>query len=286
MIRLVLITIFFLHNLSSYGQEFELLGKMGNFEGASAFFITPVGFIFISDAERNEISKYDTSGRKIISIGGYGWQESSFDDPADIFATTLDVYVTDKNNNRIQIFDKDLNYLSSFTSKPYESTEYQFAYPISCATSNQGDLFILDSDNSRLLKFNLTGDFLTDIGGIDAGEYTLNNPYKLAISSDSKIYISDSNQIIVFDLFGNGLLKFKTSLDNPNINITNDYLSANDNNKIIIINLKNPSKVIIEFTGEKYALEDDIVEASLFNNKLFILTDHSILKYKLPNNEK
>ncbi len=283
MIKAALISIFFFYNFSSYAQEFELLGKIGDFESATAFFITPTGFIFISDAERNEIAKYDTSGRKITSIGGYGWNESSFDEPVDIFATTLDVYVTDKNNHRIQIFDKDLNYLSSFSSQRYESTEYEFAFPISCATSNQGDLFILDSDNSRLLKFNLTGDFLTDIGGIDAGEYTLDNPNKLAISSDSKIYISDSNRIIVFDLFGTGLLKFKTPLDNPNINITFDYLSANDKTKIRIINLKNPSKVIIEFSAQNHELEEEIIEASLFDNKLFILTGQSIVKFKLRN---
>ena len=164
MIRAVVFSILLITQLNSQAQQFELIGEIGEFEQASSFFITPTGFIFISDTQRNEISKYDTAGSKIISIGGYGWGESSFDDPVDIYATTLDVYVTDMNNHRIQIFDKDLNYLSSFRSEQYESTDYSFAFPISCATSNQGDLFILDSDNSRLLKFNLTGDFLQDIG--------------------------------------------------------------------------------------------------------------------------
>jgi DNA-binding beta-propeller fold protein YncE len=281
MIKILVTTIFLLIQLSLTAQQIEMLGRIGNFENASAFFITPTGYIFVTDTERNEISKYDTSGTKIISIGGYGWHESSFDEPADIFATTLDVYVTDMNNHRIQIFDKDLNYLSSFSSKQYESTEYGFAFPISCATSNQGDLFILDSDNSRLLKFNLTGDFLTDIGGIDAGEFTLDNPHKLAISSDSKIYISDSDQIIVFDLFGTGLLKFQTPLKNPNINITFDHLSANDQNRVRIINLKNPSSILMELSVDDFLLDDEIVEVSLFYDKLFVLTNRQIVKYKL-----
>lgn len=281
MIRVLVFFIIIITQLNIQAQQFELIGEIGEFENASSFFITPTGFIYISDTQRNEISKYDTAGNKIISIGGYGWNESSFDEPVDIYATTLDVYVTDMNNHRIQIFDKDLNYLSSFTSEQYESTDYDFAFPISCATSNQGDLFILDSDNSRLLKFNLTGVFLQDIGGIDAGDFTLDNPYKLAISSDSKIYISDSNQIIVFDLFGTGLLKFQTPLENPNINITFDYLSTNDENSIRIIDLKNPTDILIEFSAENYSLENQIIEASLFDNKLFVLTENNIFKFKL-----
>jgi DNA-binding beta-propeller fold protein YncE len=281
MIRLLVFSIIVIFQLNSQAQQFELIGKIGEFEHASSFFITPTGFIFISDTQRNEISKYDTSGNKILSIGGYGWNESSFDDPVDIYATTLDVYVTDMNNHRIQIFDKDLNYLSSFRSQGNDSEDYGFAFPISCATSNQGDLFILDSDNSRLLKFNLSGEFLTDIGGIDAGEFTLDNPYKLAISSDSKIYISDSNQIIVFDLFGTGLLKFQTRLENPNINITFDYLTANDENIVRIIDLKNPTNILMEFSAENFSLENQIIEASLFDGKLFVLTENSIFKFKL-----
>jgi len=283
MIRVYVFSLIFITQLNSLAQQFELIGKFGKFEHASSFFITPTGFIFISDTQRNEISKYDTSGHKIMSIGGYGWSESSFDEPVDIYATTLDVYVTDMNNHRIQIFDKDLNYLSSFSSKQYESTDYSFAFPISCATSNQGDLFILDSDNSRLLKFNLSGDFITDIGGNNAGEFTLDNPYKLAISSDSKIYISDSNQIIVYDLFGTGLLKFQTPLENPNINITFDYLSANDENIIRIIDLKNPADLLIEFSAKNFSLENQIIEASFFDHKLFVLTENNIFKFKLRN---
>ena len=110
MIRTLVFYIILITQFSSSAQQFELVGEIGEFENASSFFINQTGFIFISDIQRNEISKYDTAGNKIISIGGYGWNESSFDEPVDIYATTLDVYVTDMNNHRIQIFDKLANY--------------------------------------------------------------------------------------------------------------------------------------------------------------------------------
>ncbi len=59
----------------------------------------------------NEIVKLDTLNNALKSIGGYGWSNSTFDEPVDIYATDLRVYVTDKNNNRVQVFDKDLNFL-------------------------------------------------------------------------------------------------------------------------------------------------------------------------------
>ena len=57
------------------------------------------------------------------------------------------------------------------------------AYPVSCATSNQGDLYFIDSENKRIMKFDIFGNFILNFGGFDAGKYQLSNPKQLAISS-------------------------------------------------------------------------------------------------------
>jgi len=87
----------------------------GKFSNAVSFSINPVGSIYITDADKNEIIKLDTLGNELNRIGGYGWNPAAFDFPADIFAQTLKVYVADKNNNRIQVFDKDLNFRYELT---------------------------------------------------------------------------------------------------------------------------------------------------------------------------
>lgn len=110
--------------------------------------------IYISDFGKDEIIMIDTLGNNLKSFGGYGWDENSFDDPSDIFADPLTIYVSDKNNHSIKRFDKTLNYLSALY-KESDNSEAQFGYPVSCATSNQGDLYFIDSENKRIMKFDI-----------------------------------------------------------------------------------------------------------------------------------
>ena len=130
---------------------------LGKFTDASSFSYNPSGFFYVADRHTNEIFKIDTLGNIIKYIGGYGWDESNFDDPIFIFSTLLNVYVTDKNNHRIQIFDKDLNYITQLSNKNLESTNKnlensKFGYPLGCVVSSMGDFFVLDSENKRILK--------------------------------------------------------------------------------------------------------------------------------------
>ena len=262
------------------GQKFNFAGEIGIFSKASAFYINPRGFIYVTDSDRDEIIKLDTLGNIVKFIGGYGWSQSAFDDPVDVFATTLNVYVSDKNNNRIQILDKDLNFLYEFNTRKYENPTYKFAYPTSCSVSNQGDLFVLDSDNSRILKYDLRGDFLLEIGNYDAGSFALTNPKAFAISPDSKLFVIDGNELVVFDQFGTGLLKMDPGFEPSNINITFAKLVLNNVSTIKYLDLTNPGSALILFTTDQEGEEGEIVESLIFNNKLYILTENKILIYK------
>jgi hypothetical protein len=84
--------------------------SFGNFQSAASFDIDLNGNFYVSDIEENNIVKLDSLGNEIVSIGGYGWSESSFDRPVSIITNTLSVYVADENNDRVQRFDKDLNF--------------------------------------------------------------------------------------------------------------------------------------------------------------------------------
>ena len=134
----VTILLFLFSNLS-YAQSILFRGEIGDFESASAFALTPGGKFFVTDLSRNEIVKVDTLGNLIQSIGGYGWNSSTFDEPIDVFATDLRIYVTDKNNNRIQVFDKDLNYLFLINTNNQVDDRNNFQYPTSCESSIQGE---------------------------------------------------------------------------------------------------------------------------------------------------
>ena len=169
---------------------------------------------------------FDTIGNNLKSFGGYGWDENSFDDPSDVFADPLTIYVADKNNHAIKRFDKNLNYLSSLNTRESDNSEEQFGYPLSCATSNQGDLYFIDSENKRVMKFDIYGNFITNLGGFDAGKYLLSNPSQLAIASSNNIYVIDKLNIVVFDQYGNGISIINVDKKLKSIRILFDQLDC------------------------------------------------------------
>lgn len=271
---LIVIVILFAQALSA--QQFIKVSEIGSFKQAAAFSLNPSGYIFVTDSETNELYKLDTLGNRLKSVGGYGWNPEAFDNPVEVFATTLNVYVADKNNDRIQIFDKDLNFLSVFKTKEVERAEYEFAYPTSCGVSPQGDLFVLDSDNSRILKYDLSGNFLTEIGSYDAGSFALSNPKKFDIGIDGKLFVLDDEAIKVFDSFGNGVAKLSPHINAFNLNIQYKYLTVNNAGTILIKNVAQTDKIMKFEPG----VPEDIVESIYIGERLFILTATEIVIFK------
>lgn len=273
------ILLYFLLVQNFFGQHLILDKQIQIFESANSFSINNSGVLFVTDAYKNEILKLDTLGNVIKKIGGFGWQESSFDFPADIYGSTLNAYVADMNNDRVQIFDKDLNFLSSINGN-YQNSEHSFRYPSCVSVSNQGDLFILDSDNSRILKFNLRGEYLLQIGGFDAGEYSLNNPVKFVLTNNDNITVIDNNNLLLFDQFGNGISKMILDFNPVNINSTYYGIALTDGIKVYysnsIFNYRNESLKI--FTPQP---DITVKDALIFKSKLYLLTPSSIIVYLL-----
>ena len=262
-------------------QSLLFNGEIGEFKSASAFTITPGGQFYITDIAKNEIVSLDTLGNNFLSIGGYGWSTSTFDEPIDIFATDLRVYVTDKNNNRIQVFDKYLNYLFLINTDWETIIRNNFRYPTSCESSIQGDIYILDSDNSRIMKFNSEGNFLLEFGNYESGDFMLSAPVKLALSQDSKIFVIDESKLTVFDQYGMGLLKLNSSTEPENINITFNNLIVNTADSLFHLNLQNPNNKFVNITPNDLDEDVKIIEGIIFNRNLYILTETQILHYKI-----
>lgn len=269
-------------NAAVFGQEFKFNSSFGKFRTASSFYINSAGFIYVSDTGSDEIYKLDTLGNLKKEIGGYGWDEESFDDPVDVFATPLNVYVSDKNNHRIQRFDKDLNYISQLSARENAPFNEQFGYPLGCVTSSQGDLFILDSENKRIIKFDLFGNFIQNFGSYEAGEYTLQSPKQLAMSPGNNIYVIDGIDVKIFDQFGNGIGIVKPGISLTDLTIVFSSLVFSSEKEILLADLRSSGLSFEKIFPPDESSDsgiDGIVSALIFNNKLYILTPAEILVY-------
>ncbi|MEE9432136.1 MAG: 6-bladed beta-propeller [Melioribacteraceae bacterium] len=265
---------------SIFAQTISYEKTLGEFKDASSFDIDLNGNIYISDRADNTIYKLDSLGQILTSIGGFGWNESLFDEPVSIFTNTLSAYVADKNNDRVQRFDKDLNFLSQYLGSSDNSDEIEFAYPTCVAIANIGDLYILDSDNGRILKYDLSGKYILEIGGNDAGDFAISNPKDFAIDNNENLYILDDTNIKVFDQYGSGLLKFKTIIEAKSISISENKLIFVNESNLTILDLEN-RKIVLEIDKLSKLENEQIVEAKLLDNFLFILTPRRILKFSI-----
>jgi DNA-binding beta-propeller fold protein YncE len=271
--------IFFFFSVTAFCQTYTFDFSFGKFQKASSFHLNSAGFFFITDSGNDRFYKFDSLGANIEETGGYGWQEETFDDPVDVFATTLNIYVCDKNNHRIQRFDKDLNFISQLSTRESENEDEQFGYPLACATSAQGDLFILDSENKRILKFDLFGNFIQNFGGMDAGSFSLNNPMRLAVSASDKIFVVDGSDIVVFDNYGNGMAVIDTKLELKGMEIYFNFLSVNTGTEIFSADLKTSGFELkkVNLAGLDY--KPEFVASIVKKTKLYILTEKEVLVF-------
>lgn len=275
--KLLYTLLIFLYGTLSFPQKFQFENNIGQFVNASSFYVNPTGFIYISDINTDEITVLDTLGNLLKNIGGYGWRQSAFDNPADVYADALKVYVADKNNHRIQRFDKNLNFNFQIITRQSEVEQERFGYPLSAVMSNLGDIFILDSENSRIVKFDIFGNFLQNFGGYDYGNYALQKPVQLAVSMQNNIFVIDGNQIIMFDQYGNGTGKITGTEDFTSIRIIFEWLTVTSEDKIYIANLRSPEMSLREVLLEGIEEKVEIVSALIFNNKLYVLSKKEIL---------
>jgi hypothetical protein len=115
--------------LSPSGQVLMMLGKQGvagngpdTFDRPTGIALAPNGDIFVSDGhnpnshDSARIVKFTKDGRFIKTWGRKGAAPGEFSDPHDIFigGSQSRLYVADRGNSRVQIFDLDGNFLAAW----------------------------------------------------------------------------------------------------------------------------------------------------------------------------
>ena len=97
--------------------ERHTVGGMGTFNRPTDIAWDPAGNSFISDGYGNSrVVKIAKDGTWVKAVGTYGSGPLQFNTPHGIATDTQgNVYVADRGNNRIQVFDYDLNHKEDIT---------------------------------------------------------------------------------------------------------------------------------------------------------------------------
>ena len=154
---------------------------------------------------KHKLQKFTSSGELIKCVGQEGRKEGEFDDPRGVTLYNNQVYVCDRNNNHIQVFDLDLNFVRSIGSHGTGRGEFDAPYDVKFDTA--GNMYVAEWGNKRVQVMDISGHFIRSFG--QEGEGKLGRPSALHIA-DKFVYMSDwgSDCIVVYETSGQFVTKF------------------------------------------------------------------------------
>lgn len=178
---------------------------LGSFQQASRVTTNPQGWIYVTDAGRNLVVRLKGDESTNIAVGGYGWTPTTFDKPTGLATDGLNLYISDYGNHRLQRFDSNLNFISSFATRDTSYADARFGYPLGVALSRLGDLFVLDGDNLRVVKFSGNVRYERSFGDIDDQRSRLRKPEKILVGPSDHVFVLEPDRLLEFDYFGHYL---------------------------------------------------------------------------------
>ena len=198
--------------IRSFGFKGSAHGQFNNPRGVA---VDDDGNILVADAGNNCIQKFTSDGKFITTTENKGGQfKLSCPRGIEINPHNKKLYVTDNNNHRIQIFNNDLTFSSSFGS--YGSKDGQLSYPWDVAVDSTGNVYVADFGNHRIQIFTSEGQFLRKFGSHGKGNGELNSPAGISIDRDNVVYVTDNNdRVSVFTCEGKFLTSFGSKGSGP-----------------------------------------------------------------------
>jgi len=178
----------------------------------SSIAVSRFGDIYLLENKRHEIYRLKDDGKILNVNGGYGWSEGQFDTPVDIsIASGLDLIVADYNNHRIVRFDRVLNYITSY---PDPNSQYQLSFPRSVILSGLGEIFILEDENSEIVRLNVRQNDVTAFAGIEYGRYSLMEPQLIRMTKSGLVTVLErSGKLLQFDRYGAPLIQLSAPIE-------------------------------------------------------------------------
>jgi len=193
-----------LHQILKFSHDGQLLMKLGvakvsgndslHFNLPTDVAIATDDSFYVSDGYgNNRVVKFSPSGKYLFEWGASGNKQGEFDIPHGI---TLDdkgnVYVADRQNNRIQVFDSNGAFL-----KELKNDEQVEQLP-SVTIDKKQNLFAIDYDfadtvinGSTIFQYGTDDKVIYQFGGLGTNKRTASWYHDISVDKASNIYVGD-----------------------------------------------------------------------------------------------
>jgi DNA-binding beta-propeller fold protein YncE len=142
------------------------------------------GDIFVADGYGNSrVVKFDKTGRFLRAWGRKGMGPGEFNLPHAVrLDSTGRVYVGDRENNRVQVFEPDGTFVRQFA---------QGIAPFGLFITDDDTLFVADGRANRVVKMSLEGKVLAAWGHTGAGPGEFRMPHGITVGRDGAVYVTE-----------------------------------------------------------------------------------------------
>ena len=183
----------------SSGKRISTIGSRGHGPGQFQwpFYISIDSNNKVYVTSEHKLQKFGRNGKFVKSVGSgkAGSKPGEFNEPRGIKVHQNQVYVCDYCNNRIQVFDLELMFITSFGNEG--SGQGQFSGPNDLALDSQGNIYVSEWGNNRVqvLDPNDNHCYLRQFGD-KSGPGKLNRPGGIHIAHDY-VYMYRTMETIV-----------------------------------------------------------------------------------------
>ena len=172
--------------------------------------------IYVSTSD-HQVHKVSKDGRIIKTVGQLGKRNAEFNFPNGLrVSKNRELYICDSDNNRVQVFDLDLNFKRSFGKKG--TGKGQFNFPADVNFDLSCNIYVTDNRNHRIQVFTAYNERHICTIGDQALQ-----PVSLFMHGDH-VYVTDelNHQVMVMNTLGEVVTKFGSGYLNSPEGITID----------------------------------------------------------------
>jgi DNA-binding beta-propeller fold protein YncE len=253
-----------------YKFQFGSLGTDdGQFNRPHDIVFDSKGFLYINDRELNTIQKFSPDGRFISEFGKEGDELGEYRSPYSMAMDSNDnIYVLDRGNDRVVKVDTEGNVLGALYSfnGPWITNDDDddnisenrddtgFASPEAMAIDKNGNFYLTDTGNDRVIKFDKNFKYVSQFGqeGKEPGQF--DHPHGIGIDSKGNIYINTLNEprIQKFTNDGKFINEWGTNGTGPGqLTTPLEHLKVDSKDRVFIVDsASNPRVQVFDSDGK------------------------------------
>jgi DNA-binding beta-propeller fold protein YncE len=174
--------------IKDFAGEWHQAGHLRAFNEPNDLAFGPAGEIFVTQGHgkgESRVLKFDAGGNFLRTWGGEGKAPGQFNVPHSIVIDGAGLlYIADRSNQRIQVFDVDGNYVR-------ESRQPGTPCGL-CMCRDRRHIMMAHGHAGRIMKLDLDGNVLGATGSQGKGPNQYGEAHFLALDAKEDIYVADT----------------------------------------------------------------------------------------------